>query len=180
METEVWAAQLLELDYKSSWYIELCASLALGPMCIGCSLSLQLSAWRGTVNDGFVLCPPFVLSWFLVQHKQAWNLFYSLQRNGGIQVRQPTIQLVGGGRVNLIFVLELCFRRFCLWWNEGTFISNWSELWDKWTVSLPFLALNYMTCHCVSLSVTWSGVGMKTLVSQKVHSKHFWAFPELK
>lgn len=44
-------------------------------MCIGCSLSLQLSAWRGTVNDVFVLRSTFVLSWFLEQHKQAWNLF---------------------------------------------------------------------------------------------------------
>lgn len=108
-EPEVLAAQLLELYYKSLWYIELSASLALGPVCIGCSPSLQLSAWRGTVNDGFVLCSPFVLSWFLVQHKQAWNLFYPPQRNGGIQIYRPTIQLFVAGRVNLIFVLELDF-----------------------------------------------------------------------
>lgn len=70
------AAQFLELDNKSPWYIELSASPALVPVCIGCSLSLQLSAWGGTVNDVFVLRSPFVLSWFLEQHKQAWNLFY--------------------------------------------------------------------------------------------------------
>lgn len=70
------AAQFLELDNKGPWYIELSASPALVPVCIGCSLYLQLSAWGGTVNDVFVLCSPFVLSWFLEQHKQAWNLFY--------------------------------------------------------------------------------------------------------
>lgn len=60
---------------EARWYIELSASPALVPVCIGCSLSLRLSAWRGTVNDVFVLRSTFVLSWFLEQHKQAWNLF---------------------------------------------------------------------------------------------------------
>lgn len=101
------AAQFLELDNKSPWYIELSASPALVPVCIGCSLSLQLSAWGGTVNDVFVLRSPFVLSWFLEQHKQAWNLFYlpRKKKKGGIQVCRSTIQRCGQERANLIFVL---------------------------------------------------------------------------
>lgn len=80
------AAQFLELDNKSSWYIEL--SPASIPVFIGCSLSLQLSAWGGAVNDVFVLRSPFVLSWFLEQRKQVWNLLYPAQSK--INGRHPS------------------------------------------------------------------------------------------
>lgn len=60
MKNDGWAAQSSELDNKSPHYIELSASPALVPVCIRFSLSLQLSAWSGTVNDGFVLCSPCI------------------------------------------------------------------------------------------------------------------------
>ena len=110
------SAQFLELDNKSPWYIELSASPALVPVCIGCSLSLQLSAWGGTVNDGFVLRSPFVLSWFLEQHKQAWNLFYPPQKKmGGIQVCWSTIQRCGQVHLIPALLLGSVFRKVFIW-----------------------------------------------------------------
>lgn len=82
MKNDGWAAQSSELDNKSPHYIELSASPALVPVCIRFSLSLQLSAWSGTVNDGFVLCSPCIkLIFFPEEHKQVWNLFYCCQTN---------------------------------------------------------------------------------------------------
>lgn len=75
MESGSSVAQFLELDNKSPRHIELSASPALVSVCIGCSLSLQLSAWGGTVNDGFVLSSLFVWRWFLEQRKQAYRIY---------------------------------------------------------------------------------------------------------
>ena len=160
------AAQFLEKDNKSPCYIELSASLALVPVCIGCSLSLQLSAWGGTVNDVFVLRSPFVLSWFLEQHKQAWNLFYPPRKKkkkkmGGIQVCRSTIQRCGWERVNLIFVFP---APLCL--SEG-FISTWKRdisVGSQWTVDSLVPPMDYLTteahrvCQKINMSPCVSGV----------------------
>lgn len=128
------AAEFFPQDDKSPAYIELSDSPALASLCIGCSLSLQLSAWRGTVNDVFVLRSTFVLSWFLERHKQAWNLFcpphQKKNKNGGIQVCQSTIHFRGRGRVNLIFVLQPCpvFSGSFSSRRINTSTSNWIEL----------------------------------------------------
>lgn len=119
------AAQFLEMDNKSPCYIELSASPALVPVCIGCSLSLQLSAWGGTVNDVFVLRSPFVLSWFLEQHKQAWNLFYPPRKKNGrhpsLPVHNPALR-TGESEFDLCFSgTALSFGRFYFHLKKGHF-----------------------------------------------------------
>lgn len=116
---------------KSPRYIELSDSPALVPVCIGCSLSLQLSAWRDTVNDVFVLRSTFVLSWFLEQHKQAWNLFRPPRKNG----RHSSLRVHNSAgwmresESDLCFAAPLClFGRFYLQWGKKTFVSHWTEL----------------------------------------------------
>lgn len=128
MENGSSAAQFLELHNKSPWYIELSASPALVSVCIGCSLSLQLSAWGGTVNDGFVLRSPFVLSWFLEQRKQAWNLFYPPSEKNGRHSKfvSPQFSNVDKGEWIRFCFAPLCLLDgFALLCKDGTFSSNW-------------------------------------------------------
>lgn len=160
MENGGSAVQLLELDNKSPWYIELSASPALVPVCIGCSLSLQLSAWGGTVNDVFVLCSPFVLSWFLEPHKQAWNLFYPPQETNGrhpsVSVDNSALWFREGEFVLLFCCCALFSGRFYSRRKEGTFICNCGDLWapGEFAYSSHELSDNLMHTFCQQLNMS--------------------------
>lgn len=103
------AAQFFELDSRSPWYIKLSDSSALVPVCIAGSLSLWLSAWRGTVNDVFVLRSAFVLSWFLEQHKQAWNLFCPPRKKKEKNGRHPSLSVHNSAPCMRGSESDLCF-----------------------------------------------------------------------
>lgn len=101
--------------------------------------------------------PPFVLSWFLERHKQAWNLFYPPLEKKKKNGRHPSLfvhnSALWTSEFDPCFVARLCLsRRSYLRWKEGTFISNWT--WDvgpRGTVN-SLITVSYLTTDTQSLS----------------------------
>lgn len=136
MKNDGWAARSSKLDNKSPHYIELSVSPALVPVCIGFSLSLQLSAWSGTVNDGFVLCSPCIklIFFFLFFFQKSINKFgiYSIavrQKKGSICCFWS---LVGVSEWGQSYLFSEWIMNSLIWWRIYS-VCEWINM--PWFVS---------------------------------------------